>query len=250
MVYRASAQFYDLFALGKEEEKSFYRLLAKEAGSPALELGVGTGIFAFVLAEDGITVVGLENSREMLHEARKKLQKAPAKIAKRLLFISGDMSDFSLDQKFKFVYIPSGSFQYLTTRKQQLGCLRSVKAHLHPDGSFVFDIWTGKSDTTGTWRRLETVSLPEGGAVTRSISTRLKEPEGIIDTVVRFDVHGEEGSVSNTFFDWSQLAQLSVEDVKFQLAEMQFQVETIYSSFGRKPWTPGANRAIFVAEPI
>lgn len=250
MAYRTSAQFYDLFALGKEEEQAFYRLLAQEAGSPALELGVGTGVFAFVLAEDGITVVGLENSREMLQEARKKLQQAPPEIARRLLLIAGDMSNFSLDQKFRFIYIPSGSFQHLSTRKQQLGCLQSVKTHLHPEGSFVFDIWTGESDTTGAWRRLETVSLPDGGAVTRSISTRLQETQSIIDTVLRFDVHDEGGSITNTFFDWTQLAVLTVEDVKFQLAEMQFQVETIYGTFGRKPWTPEAKRAIFVAEPI
>lgn len=250
MAYRGSAQFYDLFALGKDEEQSFYRLLAQEAGSPALELGVGTGLFAFALAEDGITVVGLEQSREMLQEARKKLQQAPPELARQLLFIAGDMSDFQLDQQFRIVYIPSGSFQYLTTRQQQLGCLRSVKNHLHKEGSFVFDVYTGEFDQTGTWRRLETMSLPQGSAVTRSISTRLREEEQLIDTVVRFDVHDESGRITDTFFDWSQLAVLTVEDVKFLLAEMQFQVETIYANFARKPWQPGETRAIFVTEPI
>ncbi|MFX0168732.1 MAG: class I SAM-dependent methyltransferase [Candidatus Hodarchaeota archaeon] len=250
LAYHGSAQFYDLFAHGKEEEQAFYRLLAKEAGSPALELGVGTGIFAFALAEDGITVVGLEQSREMLQEARKKLQRAPPEIARRLLFIAGDMSAFQLDQQFRIVYIPSGSFQYLTTREQQLGCLRSVKAHLHKDGSFVFDVYVGESDHTGIWRRLETISLPEGGAVTRSISTRLEETDNLIDTVIRFDVHDEAGRITETFYDWSQLAVLTVEEVKFLLAEMHFQVETIYSTFTRKPWAPGSKYAIFVTEPI
>ena len=250
LAYRGSAQFYDLFAQGKEEEQAFYRLLAQEAGSPALELGVGTGLFAFALAEDGITVVGLEQSREMLQEARKKLQQAPPEIARRLLFIAGDMSDFQLDQKFRIVYIPSGSFQYLNTRKKQLGCLKSVKAHLHEEGSLVFDVYVGESDQSGTWRRLETVSLPEGGAVTRSISTRLEEKQNLIDTVVRFEVHDETGRITETFCDWSQLAVLTVEDVKFLLAEMHFQVETIYSDFSRKPWEPGSKQAIFVSEPI
>jgi SAM-dependent methyltransferase len=250
MAYRGSAQFYDLFAQGKEEEQSFYRLLAQEAGSPALELGVGTGLFAFLLAEDGITVVGLEQSREMLLEARKKLQKAPKEIARRLLFISGDMSNFHLEQEFRFIYLPSGSYQHLITRKQQLGCLRSVKAHLHKEGTFVFDIWTGESDTSGAWRRLETVPLPKGEAVTRSISTRMIKDKEIIDTVLRFDVQDKTGRITDTFYDWSQLSVLTVEDVKFQLAEMQFQVETIYSSFSRKPWTSKAQRAIFVTEPV
>jgi SAM-dependent methyltransferase len=250
MAYHASARFYDLFARGKEEELAFYRMLAQEAGSPALELGVGTGLFAFALAEDGITVVGLEQSREMLQEARNKLQAAPAKIARRLLFMAGDMSNFQLDQEFRIIYVPSGSFQYLVTRKQQLGCLRSVKAHLHKEGSFVFDVWVGESDTSGTWRRLETAALPEGGAVTRSISTRLHSSKKLIDTVLRFDIQDKEGRISETLFDWSQLAVLSIEDVKFLLAESHFQVETLYSSFSREPWKPESPRAIFVTEPI
>ncbi|MFX1299329.1 MAG: hypothetical protein ACFFDE_00160 [Promethearchaeota archaeon] len=108
----------------------------------------------------------------------------------------------------------------------------------------------GESDSSGTWRRLETVSLPKGDAVTRSISTRVRESEGVIDTVLRFDVHDKAGRITDTFYDWSQLAVMTVEDVKFLLAEMHFQVETIYSSFSRAPWTPEAERAIFVSEPI
>jgi hypothetical protein len=160
------------------------------------------------------------------------------------------MSDFQLDQQFRIIYIPSGSFQYLITRNQQLGCLRSVKAHLHEEGSFVFDVYVGETDRSGNWRRLETASLPEGGAVTRSISTRLQDEKNLIDTVVRFDVHDDAGRITDTFFDWSQLAVLTVEDVKFLLAEMHFQVETIYANFARKPWEPGLERAIFVTEPI
>lgn len=250
MTYRASAQFYDLFALGKEEEKAFYRMLAQEAGSPALELGVGTGIFAFLLAKDGVKVVGLEKSREMIQEARKKLQQAPKEIARRLLFMAGDMSNFQLDQKFRFVYIPSGSFQHLTTREEQLRCLRNVETHLDPEGTFVFDVWVGDVDTTGIWRRLETVSLPEGGAVTRSISTRLNQSKELVDTVLRFDVHDENGLIKSSYYDWSQLAILTVEEVNKLLTEAGLQVETLYASFSREPWTSNAERAIFVTEPI
>ncbi len=74
MSYLKAAQFYDLFALGKEQEQAFYRQIAQEVGSPALELGVGTGIFAFLLAKDGIEVVGIDASPYMLKEARSKLQ--------------------------------------------------------------------------------------------------------------------------------------------------------------------------------
>ncbi len=248
--YRGSAKFYDLFALGKEEEMAFYRLLAQEVGSPALELGSGTGLFSVLLAKDGIKVVGLEKSPEMLNEARRKLQELPPDVASRLLFLSGDMSRFQLNQQFRLIFVPSASFQYMKTPEDQLSCLQSVRAHLDPNGLFVFDIWLGGSESTGAWRRLETMALPDGGAVTRSISTRYRESEKIVDTVLRFDVHDEAGQVLETFFDWGQLAILSVEEVRHLIRQAGLQIESIYANFNRQPFSPESDRAIFVVESV
>ena len=123
MAYLECAQFYDLFAVGKEQEQAFYRQMVRELRSPTLELGVGTGIFAFLLAEDGVEVVGIDSSPYMLQEARKKLQRAPHTIATRLTFLEADMADFQLDQIFRLIYLPSGSFQHLDTREKQASCL-------------------------------------------------------------------------------------------------------------------------------
>jgi len=244
--YLKGVQFYDLFATGKEQEKEFYRQMAQKIGSPALELGVGTGIFAFILAEDGIEVVGIDNSPHMLNEARKKLHQASPIIVNRLSFIEADMVNFQLDQCFRLIYIPSTSFQHLDTPEKQRSCLTQIKKHLHPTGRFVFDVWTGYPESTGLWRRLETVSLPEGGAVTRSMSTRVLEAHGVIDTVLRFDVHDRKGSLQKTYLDWSQLAILSVKRMRQLLEETGFQIEVIYSSFNLNSWKLNDEHAIFL----
>lgn len=250
MSYLKTAQFYDLFALGKEQEQVFYRQIAQNVGSPALELGVGTGIFAFLLAKDGIEVVGIDTSPYMLKEARSKLQRAPPTIANRLTFLEGDMADFKLNQIFQLIYIPSQSFQYLDTRKKQVNCLQCIHNHLHSQGQFVFDIWVGQIDASGTWRRLETVSLTKGGAVTRSISTRILETDRIIDTAIRFDIHDNTGQLQKTYWDRSRLAILTMEEMQQLLDEVGFHIENLYSSFTRDPWIPNANQAIFVSSKV
>lgn len=225
----------------------FYRQIAQKVGSPALELGVGTGIFAFLLAKDGIEVVGIDTSSYMLKEARKKLQQASPTIANRLTFLEGDMADFQLNRVFQLIYIPSGSFQYLDTREKQVNCLQYIHNHLHPQGQFVFDIWVGQIDASGTWRRLEIVSLPKGGIVTRSISTRILESERIIDTALRFDLYDNTGQLKKTYWDRSRLAILNIEEIQQLLDEAGFHVESLYSSFTREPWGSNANQAIFVS---
>jgi ubiquinone/menaquinone biosynthesis C-methylase UbiE len=65
----------------------FYRELAEQQGGPVLELAVGTGRVAFVLAEAGFEVVGLDRSRAMLAMAESKRQAASPEVARRLTFV-------------------------------------------------------------------------------------------------------------------------------------------------------------------
>ncbi|MFX1474353.1 MAG: class I SAM-dependent DNA methyltransferase [Promethearchaeota archaeon] len=246
MAYQGSAKYYDLFATDKGQEQNFYREIAKETGSPVLELGVGTGLFAFLLAEDGIEVVGIDSSSAMLKEAMRKQRHAPQAIASRLTFIKADMSNFQLDQMFHLIYVPSGSFQYLTTPEEQKRCLQCVQSHLYPQGLFVFDVYLGETEATGAWRRLETKPLPKGGTVTRSISTQTLKDQRAINTALRFDVTDSRGRVQETIIDWSYLALLTKEELEQHLKVAELDVTSLYATFTRKPWAPGATKAIFV----
>ncbi len=157
------------------------------------------------------------------------------------------MADFQLNRIFRLIYIPSGSFQYLDTQVKQVNCLQCIHNHLHSQGQFVFDIWVGQIDASGIWQRLETVSLPEGGVAMRSISTRILESERIINTALRFDIHDITGELQKTYLDQSQLAIITKEEMQQLLDEVDFQVESLYSSFTQDPWVPNADRAIFIA---
>lgn len=102
----------------------------KANGGAMLEVTCGTGRVAARLAIEGMRVVGLDLSAEMLAIAR---QKAAANIA----WVQTDMRSFELGEQFDLMIIPGHSFQNLNSSADQLACLESIKRHLIPGGSLV-----------------------------------------------------------------------------------------------------------------
>jgi predicted RNA methylase len=61
-VYDAIAELYDPWSRSVTEDVSFYVEEAERAGSPVVELGVGTGRIAVPTAAAGIRVIGVDSS--------------------------------------------------------------------------------------------------------------------------------------------------------------------------------------------
>lgn len=69
-------------------EKELMKEVAKpQKGEKALDLGCGTGIYSYWLYEQGLDVVGIDISKNMLDVAKKK------KDAKNITFLQGDISN-------------------------------------------------------------------------------------------------------------------------------------------------------------
>src|SRR5439155_1181079 len=67
------ALLYDHEYKRRRHDVRFYRLLGQQFGGPILELGCGTGRLLVPLARDGLEVVGIDHSREMLDRCRERL---------------------------------------------------------------------------------------------------------------------------------------------------------------------------------
>ncbi|ESY85095.1 hypothetical protein X739_17865 [Mesorhizobium sp. LNHC220B00] len=101
-------------------------------GRSALELGIGSGRVAVPLSERGVKVEGIDNSDSML-----KL------LAKRTGLIKAwneDIADFSPEQRYDLVYCVYNTFTLLSTREEQIACLRSAAQALHEGGVFVIEL--------------------------------------------------------------------------------------------------------------
>lgn len=92
----------------------FYEGCAHRWGSPVLELGVGTGRVAWKLAEAGHRVVGVDLSTSMFARAHQRGATLPSFTRERVKVLHGDMTNFSLDQRFPLAIIPFSTFNHLT----------------------------------------------------------------------------------------------------------------------------------------
>src|SRR5207237_4626831 len=70
--YDRIARLYDPWSRTVVEDVEFYREEARAAGSPIVELGVGTGRIAIPIAADGIRVIGVDSSPGMLEVCRER----------------------------------------------------------------------------------------------------------------------------------------------------------------------------------
>ena len=113
--YDPIAHLYDPWSASVTEDIDFYASLAVDAGSPVVELGVGTGRIAVPTALAG--VAGLLDLRE------------------------GDLRVPPVTERVRLVTCPFRAYLHLTTDEDRLQALRAAHRLLVPGGRLVFDIF-------------------------------------------------------------------------------------------------------------
>ena len=116
-----------------EDELQFYLSYSKK-NMKILEPMCGSGRFLIPFLERGFDISGMDLSEEMLAKLK---QKAPdAKV------IQKDIIEYSTEEKFNYIFIPSGSVSLFTDINLCKKFLRKIKDLLTPKGNFVFAVDT------------------------------------------------------------------------------------------------------------
>jgi trans-aconitate methyltransferase len=127
------ADRYDEWAADMTADVPFYVSLAREADGPIVELAIGTGRVAAVVArETGRRVIGVDSSPAMLEQARA----SGADLDLRL----GDMRDLALDEPAALIYCPFRALFHLQTWADRRRVFERVASSLLPGGRFA---WNG-----------------------------------------------------------------------------------------------------------
>lgn len=109
------------------------RLVELAAGSPVLEMGIGTGRLALPLAARGVEVEGIDASAAMLEQLRAKPGGSSLRVS------IGDFADFDLGRRFGLVFVAFNTLFALTTQQAQVRCFRAAGRHLLPGGHFLVE---------------------------------------------------------------------------------------------------------------
>ena len=100
-------------------------------GGRALELGIGTGMFALPLAARGVETHGIEISEAMVDQLRAKEGGAKMPIT------IGDFADVEVDGDFSLIFVISNTLFMLTEQEDQIRCFQNVASHLDQSGVFL-----------------------------------------------------------------------------------------------------------------
>ena len=134
------AKYYDVIHSGLSGEMEFYRTRCTQRGGRILELGCGTGRVLLALAETGLSVTGLDQSKKMLDVCRQKIESNETSLPKVDL-VHGDMRDFQFDSTFDTIVLPYRTLMHVVRPAQQLQCLRSIRNNLSADGRVFLNVW-------------------------------------------------------------------------------------------------------------
>lgn len=137
--FNAYSSYYDLIYKDKDyvgESEYILNLLKKYANNvqTVVEFGSGTGKHALLFCQNGLSVVGVEPSQEMLNIANNN---SHPNLSFKLDTIATYKSDNRYDAALSLFHVIS----YLNTNKELREAFENVNKHLKEGGLFIFDVW-------------------------------------------------------------------------------------------------------------
>ncbi|WP_030572223.1 class I SAM-dependent methyltransferase [Streptomyces aureocirculatus] len=140
------AALYDVLDPARGDLDAYLGIVTEFGARRVLDLGCGTGVFALLLAERGIDVVGVDPALASLDVARAK----PG--AERVRWIHGDGTDLS-PLGADLVTMTANAAQQITGAGAWRETLRGVRAALRPGGRFVFETRDPSLRAWESWNR-------------------------------------------------------------------------------------------------
>jgi SAM-dependent methyltransferase len=231
-LYDSIARLYDPWSVSVTEDVQFYVEEAQRAGSPVVELAVGTGRIAVPTAAAGIRVIGIDSSPGMLEICRERAELAG--VAGLLDLRLGELEAPPVEERVGLVTCPFRSFLHLLDDAARLRALRATRELLVPGGRLAFDVFAPGAqdiaDTHGRWLEREPGIFERADWDSQARTLTLS-------------VRGDSGATTFT------LAWLSPDEWRALLERAGFQVLGCFGWFDRRPYTTGEDTVWIARRP-
>lgn len=157
-------EFYDIDKpFATSDEIDFYKQFL-DKDKLILEPMCGSGRLLIPLMQEGYQIHGLDNSKPMLGNLRKR---AKALGLQPVLF-EALIETMQLPNKYHFMLIPFGSFQLLYPRSAAFNTLQNFRKHLHVGGKLILDLfvpWSTLYENNEETFTEKEVQTSEGGII-------------------------------------------------------------------------------------
>jgi SAM-dependent methyltransferase len=246
--YDLIAPFYDIEHAHFDEDIDLYLRYAEMQTGPLLELACGTGRLLIPLAEQGYSLVGVDNSAPMLDIARQRV--GEEQLEARVTLVQQDMRSLDLGRQFSLAFIALGSFAHLTSRKARQQALAAIRRHVTTGGTFILDISNADirymESLSGQVLHLGTWELEDGAMLTHLASPALSHTDHLLELTHFYDQHRQGGPVNRTVAT-SYLTLFERGEVELLLEQAGFAVKDIYGNYDLSPFTRESPRMIVIS---
>jgi SAM-dependent methyltransferase len=159
-----------------------YVRFVKRWGQPGLEIGCGHGEPLLDLVAEGLDVVGLDSSNDMLELARKEAARRGLKVELRC----EPMELMDLGRQFASIYFAGPTFQLVIDPALAARALGRIAAHLLPEGRALIPLFTPQPidpDALGVWKEH---SSEDDVLAFRTVSQSYRAHERRVDSLLEY----------------------------------------------------------------
>ena len=238
-IFSQGAEFYDVF-YGQKNHRAEVELFLSLSGAnrpqptpkKVLELGMGTGRHAAVLASMGIAVHGVEISASML-------DKIP--VSDNIIGHLGDARTIRLPEKFDSVFSFFHVASYQAKDDDIHSFFATARAHLNRGGTFVFDCWysPGVIQLKPAPRTL--TGNHDDLTITRKSTSREEVDKSLVVVLQEFVVQDSQGTVVAEFSEEHTMRHFSTNEIRHLARSTGFGLTVVTdpesgSEPGRESW--------------
>lgn len=245
------APFYDwenARTLGRRDVPFWLRMTGAVEGQ-VLELGCGTGRVTMPLAHEGVRLVGVDRSGEMLTRARRRV--ARQRRGARPALVRADIRALPFPAgAFPMVMAPYGILQSLLSERDLRATLADVARVVAHDGIFALEL---VADLPSWGEYSKRVSLkgrrsPGGSQITLIESVRQDAPKG--RTIFDQEFVERRGRAVRRHSFALTFRTLSVPQMSRRLSGAGFRVEAVLGDYDGGPWHRQADAWILIARKV
>ena len=227
----------------KKRTAYLLKLFKKYGKKPTLLLDVacGTGGFSNELAQNGIEVIGIDMSEDMLSVAREK----SAEMGLDILYLCQKAEELDLYGTVDGAVCCFDSLNHITDYSNFCKAIDRVSLFLEPDSLFIFDLNTQYKHKCVLG---DNVFVIEKDDVYCVWANKYKEKNSIVD--VSLDFFLEEDGLYERFSEQFSERAYSSDEVAAALKNAGLQIVAIFDDLTENPLESNSERAIYVTRKV